>query len=148
MQLTTWRTPLTRNSRACSPFDELDQMFASVFGAPAGEPAALATPVDVSETEDAFRFRVELPGVDPKDVEVTLHEGLLTISGEKRDDLQPEGEGRRMNERRFGAFRRQFRLSTPVDEQQVAAEHKHGVLLIELKKQAAARPRRIEIRAL
>ena len=126
------------------PFAEMDQVFQQLFAPQAA--AKLVPPVDVVEREDAFELRMELPGVDPAEVEITLHEGVLTVQGEKREPVLAEKELARLRERPHGKFRRQFRFSVSLEENSVSAEHRHGVLTVTLKKQQSAQPRKIEIR--
>jgi HSP20 family protein len=126
------------------PFAEMDQVFQQLFAPQAT--SKLVLPVDVVEREDAFELRMELPGVDPAEVEITLHEGVLTIQGEKREPVLAEKELARLRERPHGKFRRQFRFSVSLDDSAVQAEHRHGVLTVTLRKQQSAQPRKIEIR--
>lgn len=105
--------------------------------------------VDINEFEDRFQLFVDVPGVDPKDVEITLEAGVLTISGERYAQAAKEGQQvvRRRSERGNGRFYRQFILPDTVDADKVKAKDRHGVLEISIPKQAKAQPRRIEIAA-
>lgn len=147
MQPIHWSEPKSRAATPALawPFADIDQVFQQLFAHPGGA-AAMTLPVDVVEREDAFELRLELPGVEPADVEVTLHEGVLTVQGEKREPALAEKELARLRERRYGKFRRQFRFAVALDDAGVSAEHRNGVLTVTLKKQAAAQPRKIEIR--
>jgi len=132
-----------------SDFDRLVQQF---FSGPwqadsMTRAGALGAAIDVTETDDAVWLRAELPGVDPEQVEITLHDGVLTIAGEKREQERAEKEGWRIRERRFGSFKRSFELPTAVDEANVTAEHKHGVVTVRLPKVAPVKPRKIDIKA-
>lgn len=89
-------------------------------------------------------IRVELAGVDPEDVDVTFHESVLTISGERKKDL--EDVDFYVHERFYGVFRRSMTLPAGIDEGQIGAEFKNGLVEITVKAAAAAEPRRIEIR--
>ena len=101
--------------------------------------------LDVREFDDRFEVRAELPGLAPDDVQVELHDDVLSISGEKRSESEGSEGERRYSERRFGAFRRSLRLPFPVDADKVEAVHEHGVVKVVLHKAAEARPRRIQI---
>lgn len=141
-------TPTAARS-AHTDFDRLVQQF---FAAPwPGDSATRATgfgsAIDVTETDAEVLLRAELPGVDPDQVEITLHEGVLTIAGEKKDESRAENEAWRIRERRFGSFRRSFELPTAVDESSVSAEHKHGVVTVRLPKMSPVKPRKIDIKA-
>jgi len=127
----------------------MDRFLAPALGGCASD--RLETRLDVAETEEAIRVRVELPGVDPEKLDIQVNGDLLTISGEKPeektdDDGKNEESGRRYSERRYGAFERKIRLSSPVDLDAVTASHEHGVVTITLPLAAAARPRRIEVK--
>jgi HSP20 family protein len=105
--------------------------------------------VDINEFDDRFQLFVDVPGVDPKDVELTLESGVLTITGERYLQAAKEGEKviRRRNERGSGRFYRRFILPDTVDAEKVKATDRHGVLEISIPKQAKAMPRRIEVAA-
>ena len=153
MTLTPWRR--LPNGHHPASFSELrremDRFLTPTLGGCAS--AGPETRLDVAETEEAIRVRIEVPGVDPAELEIQVNGDLLTISGEKLEpeaepETEAEGEtsGRHYSERRFGAFERKVRLSSPVDLETVSAEHEHGVVTITLPLAAAARPRRIEVK--
>ena len=105
--------------------------------------------VDINEFDDKFQLYVDVPGVDPKDVEITLEAGVLTISGERFMQAEKADENvvRRRTERGSGTFYRRFLLPETVDADKVKATDRHGVLEILIPKQAKAQPRRIEVAA-
>jgi len=105
--------------------------------------------VDINEFEDRFQLYVDLPGVDPKDVEITLEGGVLTITGERYAQAEKADENilRRRTERGAGRFYRRFILPETVDAEKVKATDRHGVLEILIPKQAKAMPRRIKVAA-
>jgi HSP20 family protein len=105
--------------------------------------------VDINEFEDKFQLYVDVPGVDPKDVEITLENGVLTISGERFVQAEKSGETliRRRAERGTGRFYRRFILPESVDADKVKATDRHGVLEILIPKQAKALPRKIKVAA-
>lgn len=105
--------------------------------------------VDINEFDDKFQLYVDVPGVDPKDVEITLESGVLTIAGErfKQAEKQTENLIHRRTERGSGRFYRRFILPDTVDADNVKATDRHGVLEILIPKQAKAQPRRIEVAA-
>jgi HSP20 family protein len=110
--------------------------------------ATWVPPVDIHEYANRFELYVDLPGVDPADVELTLDGGVLTLSGDRREQmLAKNGEelqGRRI-ERGHGSFHRRFVLPDTVDGEKVNATGKNGVLTVTIPKQAKAMPRRIQI---
>lgn len=102
--------------------------------------------VDVSEDEDGYVVRAELPGVKKEDIDVTLEEGLLTISAETKSESEDKDEGRVIRqERRYGKYSRSLRLGTQVDEGKVKANYKDGILELALPKSEAVKPRRIAV---
>jgi HSP20 family protein len=103
--------------------------------------------VDIHEYADRFELYVDLPGVDPSTVELTLDGGILTLSGERREPSRKgseEAQGRRV-ERGHGQFHRRFVLPDSVDSEKVNATGSHGVLTVTIPKQPKAMPRRIQI---
>jgi HSP20 family protein len=148
---TLWRTNgSTLLDDALSLHGQFDRMLGRSFGAPRFEFPALgwAPAVDVRETRDEFEIVAELPGVEPADVNVTFQNGVLTLTGEKRQYIQ---EGKEANtqylERSYGRFERSFTLPQGVDPNAIKARSVNGVLTITLPKAEAAKPRRIEIEA-
>ena len=105
--------------------------------------------VDINEFDDKFQLYVDVPGVDPKDVEITLESGVLTIAGERFMQAEKETENviHRRTERGSGRFYRRFILPQTGDAEKVKATDRHGVLEILIPKQAKAQPRRIEVAA-
>ncbi len=105
--------------------------------------------VDVHETKDELVLQAELPGLTPDDVELNVENGVLTISGEKKQEHQEgeEGSDFHLVERRYGRFERRFSLPRSVDPGKVKAEFANGMLNITLPKAEAAKPRRIQIKS-
>ena len=91
-------------------------------------------PVDIHETEHGYRLDVELPAVDPEDVRVELHKGVLNISGERRFADEEDGNRMRLRERQRGKFRRSFRLPEDADADAIRATAKHGIVSITVGK--------------
>ncbi len=132
--------------------DEINRLFGNVNPNQNDSSAATATwipAVDIHEYPDRFEFYVDVPGVDPEKVELTLESGVLTLSGQRHDPLtngRDEAQYRR-TERGQGHFYRRFVLPETVDSEKVNANGKNGVLTITVPKQAKAQPRRIQIAA-
>lgn len=104
--------------------------------------------VDIAEKKDRYELTAELPGVDKKDIDVTLDNGLLTISAESRFENKEEKEGRLIRqERRYGKFVRSFNLGTDVKDDDIKAEFKNGLLTLTVPKTEEKAPlsKRIEI---
>jgi len=104
--------------------------------------------VDVHESKDELVMQAELPGLRSEDVELNVENGVLTITGEKRQAFEEGKEGTECHvmERRYGRFERRFSLPRSVDATKVKAEFEHGILRVSLPKAEAAKPRRIEIK--
>jgi len=102
---------------------------------------------DVSDGEKEVTVRAEIPGVDPKDVEVTVSGNLLNISGEKKDSRQEKGKNVWRSECSYGSFRRSVELPEGVDADKVTAEHANGILTVKVAKSKAAAARRISVSA-
>lgn len=102
---------------------------------------------DVMETTDDLRVTVELPGLRPEDVEVSLEDNVLTISGEKQEERRQEGRDERWHlaERRYGRFSRSFVLPRDVEHDRIQAHYENGVLHVTIPKSEKVKPRRIEI---
>jgi len=101
--------------------------------------------MDVAEGDEAYTVTVELPGLDRKDVDLSLTDDRLVVQGEKRAQAEDEGEQRHRVERLYGRFQRAVRLPSPVQADQVEATFKSGVLTIRLPKSAEARQRKVPI---
>ncbi|WP_300520087.1 Hsp20/alpha crystallin family protein [Aliiroseovarius sp.] len=89
---------------------------------------------EASLADDAYRIAIELPGVAEEDVELTVHDGLVQVKGEKSSEREEKGDTWFFSERQYGAFSRSFRLPPDAEETQVAAEMKDGVLTITVPK--------------
>lgn len=126
--------------------NEINRMFTRDAGAfPALAGGQWSPAVDIHETEDAYFIEAEVPGVDPKDIEVTLNSGVLTLKGERHQSTET-GEGNtRYGECSYGSFVRRFSLPETADEDSIKAKAEHGVLKLTLDKKAKSKPRRIEV---
>jgi HSP20 family protein len=101
--------------------------------------------VDVVDRGHALVVRAELPGIDPKEVDLSLSGRTLTISGEKRHEKEEKDEGLYRSECSYGAFRRSVELPPGIDPDQVSAEFVNGVLTVRVKKSTATQARRIPV---
>ncbi len=100
---------------------------------------------DLSETDDALEITAELPGIDEKDVELVLAEGMLTLKGEKRAEKETKEKEYYLSERRFGAFTRSMRLPESVDPDKIKASFDKGVLKVVVPKRAEAKAKKRKI---
>ena len=120
-----WRSPFSGSFFDVAPFRRAEATFAM--------PA-----VDVSETEKAYEITAELPGMDEKNVEVKLANGVLTIRGEKQDEKEEKKKDYYTRERSFGSFQRVFQVPAGVDTDKIEANFKKGVLTVTLPKSTEA----------
>jgi len=102
--------------------------------------------MDISETKDSLVVKVEVPGMDQKDIRISLQENLLTITGEKRQEKDEKEERYHRVERSYGAFTRGVRLPVAVDGSKVVATFKNGLLMVTLPKTPAAKGTTIPIK--
>jgi HSP20 family protein len=103
--------------------------------------------VDIKEEADRFLITADLPGVDPKDIQITMDDGVLTIKGERQSESREEKEGYKRVERVSGAFYRRFSLPDTADAERIEAKGKDGVLEVTLPKHEKVQPRKIEVKS-
>ena len=130
--------------------DEINRLFGNVQqnDSSSSATAGWVPAVDINEYTNRFELYVDVPGVDPSSVELTLEDGVLTLSGERSAKGSANGEDTpqyRRIERSLGQFYRRFVLPDTVDSEKVNATGKDGVLTVTIPKQAKAMPRRIQI---
>ena len=104
---------------------------------------------DAAATQDFYEINMELPGVSPDDIEVSHHDGSLTIKGEKRYRHEESGRSYFFSEREYGAFQRSFRLPADAQADNISADFKNGILMVKVPKAGPPpdRSKRIKIRA-
>ena len=158
MSLIPWRgKQRSGTSGESSPLaalrSEIDRLFESYVREPLGSvewpfagEGAWTPALDVAETEDNVTVRVEVPGIEPDDLSVTISGNQLVVSGEKKESTEKEGKGFYHSESRFGSFHRTIPLPDAVDAENVQAEYANGVLVIHLKKLPSAAVKRIEVK--
>lgn len=100
----------------------------------------IAPASEASSDDGAYRISLEVPGVEDKDIELSVEGGMVTVKGEKRTSREEKGETWYFSERQYGSFSRSFRLPTDADEKGVKADLKDGVLTVTVPKRAAAAP--------
>lgn len=116
--------------------------------APEAEAASLsrfAPPVDVFEDAEGVTVTVEVPGVDPRSLEVKVENGTLAVTGERKLERADRREGYHRVERSYGAFVRSFTLPPTVDTEKVKAENKNGVLRVFLPRREETKPKKISV---
>ena len=107
-----------------------------------------APPVDIYEDEHNITLKLEVPGIDEKDIDVLIENTTLTVHGERKIEKEEKEENFRRVERQYGSFTRSFTLPRSVDTGQVSANYEKGLLKIKLAKKAEAKPKQIKVNAL
>lgn len=131
--------------------DEMKQIFDRFFTEEEGDQSNVVTSqwtprVDIKEEERRFVILADIPGVDPKDIDVSMDKGILSIKGERTAEAKTENGKVTRVERSHGMFYRRFALPDSADAENISATGKHGVLEIVIPKKAETTPRRIEIK--
>ena len=132
---------------------EMNRLFEGFFSRPLAAPSWFDTiepgqwlpAVDMAETEQSIRVRAELPGIDPKDVDVSVSEDRLVIAGEKKSAKEETGNGWTHRESSYGSFTRSIPLPESVDPAKVTARYDKGVLTVELAKSPASTARKVPV---
>lgn len=106
---------------------------------------AFAPAFEVKETNDAFVLKADLPGVSENDLDIGVHNNVLTVSGSRSAEERKEGETYALYERQFGSFTRSFSLPDMADGDKIEAKLEHGVLTLTIGKKAEAKPRKISL---
>jgi HSP20 family protein len=133
--------------------NEMNRLFEGFFSRPltgpswfeTGEPSQWMPAIDLSESGEEIHVRAELPGIDPKDVDVSVSEDRLVISGEKKSATQKTTDGWTHRESHFGSFSRAIPLPEAVDPAKVTARYDKGVLTVELTKSPSSTSRKVPV---
>jgi len=132
--------------------NEFRQMLNRFFDNDAGDQSDVVTSewaprVDIREEDRRFVIEADIPGVDPKDIEVHMDKGILSIRGERKSESKTEGQNYTRVERSRGVFHRRFALPDSADASGISAKGRHGVLEIAIPKKPETTPRKIDIQA-
>lgn len=137
------------------PFRELNslqqrmnQLFEQQYGSGREESltaGAFVPPVDIYEDEHTIQLKLEVPGIDEKDLDIKVENNTLTVSGERKLEKEEKEENFHRVERRYGSFTRSFTLPNTVSTDDVQADYDNGVLKIKLNKRAEAKPKQIKV---
>lgn len=149
--------PLPHRATALSRWgslDDMDRVFDNFFRnaltnihLPSGSVADMAVKLDISETDKAYTLTADLPGMEQKDISLTVSEGILTVAGEKEQETEEEGKTFHRIERSYGRFSRSLQLPSDADQGAIKATMKNGVLSVVVGKMAKPEKaeKRIEI---
>ena len=129
--------------------DRMNRLFRDSYG-PEGREESLtsttfAPPVDVYEDEHNVTLKIEVPGIEEKDIDVRIENNTLTVHGERKFEKEEKEENYRRVESQYGSFTRTFTLPNTVDPDSVQADYDKGVLKIKLAKKAEAKPKQIKV---
>ncbi len=128
---------------------EMDRLWDDYFGSGrrAFKSESWVPSVDVSEAEDKIMVKAEIPGMDSKDIDISLSGDILTIKGEKKSEREETKENYHLVERSYGTFARSLRLPVGVEADKIEASYKQGVLTVTCPKKEEVKPKPIEIKA-
>ncbi len=146
MILTKWQLP----NRSCRPAstlqDELDQLFGQAFGRTRESVLSGWSPaLDLYDNAEKTVVKAELPGLKKEDINISLQDGVLTVSGERKEEKEFETAETYRSERLLGRFQRSIRLPSPVETDKIKATYTDGVLTVTLPKTEAAKPKNIPV---
>ena len=132
--------------------EDVNQLFneSRIASTADGDQSSIATSnwtpaVDIKEEDGRFVLEADIPGVEAKDIEVTMDDGVLTIKGERRHESEQDTNGYKRVERSYGSFYRRFSLPDTANAEGVTAQGKDGVLEVSIPKQEKAQPRKITV---
>jgi HSP20 family protein len=128
--------------------DRLNRLFQSSFGESQDSlttSSSFSPAVDVYEDEHAVNLKIEVPGIEEKDLDIRVENNTLTVHGERKFEKEEKEENFRRVERQYGSFTRSFTLPQTVDSENVSANYDKGVLKISLPKKAEAKPKQIKV---
>ena len=130
--------------------NEINRLFESRVAGNAEDNSTVVTShwmpaVDIREDADRFVLFADIPGVDAKDIEISMENGVLTIRGERKPESEEEREGYKRMERARGTFYRRFSLPDSADPERISARGKNGVLEVTIPKHSRVQPRRITV---
>jgi HSP20 family protein len=139
-------TSRLRHHPLASLREEFDDVVERIFGREDGWGIGHNIPsLDLSETDNTIEARLDLPAVDPDEIDIQVNRNLLTVSGERNEEKEEKGRTFYRMERRAGSFSRTITLPADVNEDEVAAEYKDGVLSITLPKAEEAKCRKVKV---
>jgi HSP20 family protein len=133
--------------------NRVNRLFGNSFSNPRGPEGqdealtstAFAPPVDIYEDEHNITLKIDVPGIDEKDINVHVENSTLTVHGERKFEKEEKEENYRRVERQYGSFTRTFTLPNTVDQENVQADYEKGVLKVKLAKKAEAKPKQIKV---
>jgi HSP20 family protein len=150
MNLVPWRREGNGSSALTRQINRIFGDFGLVdddFFAPLDANRAWGPALDVAETPESFVVKAEVPGIDPKEIDISVTGNTLTLKGEKQEEKEEKGKNWRRVERSYGSFHRSVTLPVAIKAEKIEAESKDGVLTITLPKSVEALPKKIAVKA-
>jgi HSP20 family protein len=146
--LTRW-DPFREFSTVQDRMNRMNRLFRESYSPEDPEEALTTTGfaplVDIYDDEHNITLKIEVPGIDEKDIDVRIENSTLTVPGERKIEKEEQEENFRRVERQYGSFTRSFTLPTTVDAEKVSANYDKGILKISLAKKAEAKPKQIKV---
>jgi HSP20 family protein len=127
------------------PFRDVDRLFQQLWNAQQSGPRPMAMPMDAYRKDDSFLLQLDLPGVTPDSIDLTVEDNVLTIAAERPAPAKGDGVESVIAERTFGIFTRQVVLGKTLDSERIEASYEGGVLTVAIPVAEQAKPRRIEV---
>jgi HSP20 family protein len=148
--------PVKREGKAVRPWfrfepmmrvrEEMEDLMNRTFGEEGWPFGRVAPSLDIAETNGAVEVRLDVPGVEPKEIDIQLNGNMLTVSGHRKEEKEEKDKTYHRVERRFGSFSRAIVLPCPVKEEAIEAKYRDGVLTITMPKTEEAKARKIEVK--
>ena len=145
MNIISYQTPELCRPLAFDRFAMLRNELGRLFDSTPSPAVAWVPALDIHADKDRYFVSLEVPGVKKEDIQISLHEGVLTVSGERKDERERKEGDTFRSERGVGKFERSVKLHTAIDQSKVTASYKDGILTIELPKAEEAKPRQIAV---
>ena len=150
-ELTTWRpfrelAPFREFERMRREMDRLWDSFFERRPARTEEESEFLPALDLAETDNELVVKCEVPGLEPKDIDISISDGMLTIKGEKKQEREEKEEDYHLVERSYGSFMRSIMLPTEVKQDKINASYKNGVLKVILPKSEEAKKKEVKIK--
>ena len=123
----------------------ISNVFENDWNFPVRSKTNWSPPVDVKETDDSFTLTADIPGLTKKEVNVNVSDGMVSISGERKFENEKESDNYHYRERQYGSFLRTFNLPETVNEEEITANFKNGILSIDIPKDEVALPKERQI---
>lgn len=144
------RIPFNEYKACCgvpSSVDWVERFFGELFPTSFGEREELFAEFDISETDEHYVLKADIPGIEAKELDISITDHVLTVKGKKKEELEEKKECYHHTERRFGSFSRSFALPEDIKAEEIDATYKDGVLRLTIPKGELLKPKKIAVKA-